>query len=380
MNALIVSEQRCWVTPEGLTMGRKELSGVARISSALPCTVATRQTVEGDGQEPLVPSQSGHVLIPWPGSKTSALTLARTLSTTWRAVRRHEATIIYQPGLVGAAAGMAALGMRRPVVVIAVGDPQESLSASVVPGPVGTGVRWLLTQAMRRLCERASVTRYVTRAALQHRYPPGRGRPSFAASDVGVLKRGTPRDFPVGHIPTVLTVASLDQPYKGVRELVDATAGLHAAGQPVQLRIAGTGRLEPELRRYAESVLGAHVIFLGHLDPSGLESAYTEADCFVLASWTEGMPRALLEAMASGLPTVATRVGGIPEVLSDPWLVAPRNPEGLTAALLRLLRDKDLWKQAAELNIESALSVAEVASEQEQRFVDAVCRSVRKTT
>src|SRR5207247_3533876 len=79
----------------------------------------------------------------------------------------------------------------------------------------------------------------------------------------------------------------------------------------------------------------SHVEFLGQLDREGVQRALDRADVFVLPSLTEGLPRALLEAMARGLPAVATTVGGIPELLPADWLVPPRN----AVALARRLRE-----------------------------------------
>jgi glycosyltransferase involved in cell wall biosynthesis len=70
---------------------------------------------------------------------------------------------------------------------------------------------------------------------------------------------------------------------------------------------------------------------------------YRDADVAVLSSVSEGHPYALLEAMAAGVPVVATRVGGVPELVGEAGsLVPPRDPDALAAALLALLRDPEL--------------------------------------
>jgi glycosyltransferase involved in cell wall biosynthesis len=74
-------------------------------------------------------------------------------------------------------------------------------------------------------------------------------------------------------------------------------------------------------------------------------ACFERADVFVFPSHDEGMPMAVLEAMAAGLPVVATAVGGIPELLEDGengMLVAPRAPKDLSRALERLCRDPRL--------------------------------------
>ena len=74
-------------------------------------------------------------------------------------------------------------------------------------------------------------------------------------------------------------------------------------------------------------------------------------DVFVLPSYSEGVSLALLEAMAAGLPVIASRVGGLPEVVTDGengLLVPPRDADALAAALTRLLADPSLARQLGE--------------------------------
>ena len=96
-------------------------------------------------------------------------------------------------------------------------------------------------------------------------------------------------------------------------------------------------------RRVEESPLGSAVTFAGHV-PYGpaLFDLYDAHDVLVLPSFTEGFPQVVLEAMARGLPVVATSVGGVPRVLRDGIngrLVAPGDAEALAAAVTELVRD-----------------------------------------
>jgi len=83
------------------------------------------------------------------------------------------------------------------------------------------------------------------------------------------------------------------------------------------------------------------------------------ADIFVLSSLGEGFPNVLLEAMAAGLPIVATKVGGVPEIVTDRengFLVEPRNSPQLAEKILFLLQNEDVRKQFSANNIEKARS------------------------
>ena len=108
---------------------------------------------------------------------------------------------------------------------------------------------------------------------------------------------------------------------------------------------AERGRLEA-----AADSLGCReaVVFAGQL--SDVWSLYFAADVFVLPSHSEGSPNVLLEAMAAGLPIVATAVGGIAEMVEDnqtALLVPSQDPQALAAAIARVLKDRDLAQRLA---------------------------------
>lgn len=124
-------------------------------------------------------------------------------------------------------------------------------------------------------------------------------------------------------------------PEKNHRCLLDAFALLRAKRDDVHLRLLGGGVLEPELRTHAERLgLGDAVEFCGFSNdvPAFLESL----DVYVLPSDFEAMPLSLLEAIASGLPVVATTVGAVPEMVEKTnagWLSPPGNPQALMSAM-----------------------------------------------
>ena len=116
---------------------------------------------------------------------------------------------------------------------------------------------------------------------------------------------------------------------KNPRLLIEAHRQL--PGEPL-LVMAGAGPMEKELRAAA----GARVLFPGRQTPSGIARHMRAADLFCLPSWNEGVPNVILEAFASGLPVVASKVGGIHEVLNAPELgslVPAGNLEAFVSAL-----------------------------------------------
>lgn len=136
------------------------------------------------------------------------------------------------------------------------------------------------------------------------------------------------------------------------------------AGTDVPLRIAGTGPMEQTVRGLIAA--GSHTIALeGYCDGSRLENLYRNAAFVVVPSeWYENAPMTILEAFAYGKPVVATRIGGIPELVSDTetgYLADPCAPEQLRAAILKLWRDPDAQQRmgmAARVLVETKLSQA----------------------
>lgn len=132
-------------------------------------------------------------------------------------------------------------------------------------------------------------------------------------------------------------------PEKGVDTLLRALA---LAGGDARLALVGTGPEEAGLRRLAdrEGVSG-RVLFRGSLDPAAVRATMARSAALVLPSRAENFPLVLLEAMASGLPVVATGVGGVPELAlneRNALLVPPDDPEALASALGRVLGDPTL--------------------------------------
>lgn len=138
-------------------------------------------------------------------------------------------------------------------------------------------------------------------------------------------------------------------PAKGQHILIQAIAALRDADVPVRLRLVGDGpdraSLEEQTRRLG---LSDRVIFDGAVNLDRVRALYQGADIFALASFAEGIPIVLMEAMAMEIPCVTTRITGIPELIRDGQdgiLVAPSDDEELARAIRRLIEDPDLRRR-----------------------------------
>jgi len=148
-------------------------------------------------------------------------------------------------------------------------------------------------------------------------------------------------NLPADASPVVAVVGRLEE-QKGHRYLFDAVASLHRSFPKMHLLLAGDGALRPELESRARALgIGQRVSFLGHCND--VQRVLDAADLFVLPSLWEALPFALLEAMASGLPVVATRVAGVPEVVSHGrtgLLVPPADAGALASALAEVVASR----------------------------------------
>ncbi len=171
--------------------------------------------------------------------------------------------------------------------------------------------------------------------------------------DFSVYKTDLPRNYlhkECGFEPgdyLVGIVAQLED-HKGHRYLIDAANILKAKTRKVKIVVVGEGSLRMELTKQAQTLnVKDLVYFMGFRDD--IPRILASLDLFVLSSHLEGLGSSIMDAMACRLPVVATRTGGIPELVKNGetgLLVPPRNPEALAEAILTLYRDR---RQAARL-------------------------------
>ena len=180
-----------------------------------------------------------------------------------------------------------------------------------------------------------------------HPAPALQSRLTSIASATEVGEGGTPdTPHPTPDI-RLLFVGRLTR-QKGLDVLLDALAQLPGSCSWA-LKIVGDGDLREALEQQAALLgLKARVSFSGWCDRDQLPERYRQADIYVQPSRDEGMPNTVLEAMASGLPTIATNIAGCEELIEDcstGLLVEPDNQRQLTAATEKLIVDTDLRKR-----------------------------------
>lgn len=168
--------------------------------------------------------------------------------------------------------------------------------------------------------------------------------PNWTASP-RLLKCGDQRKYRKIGTVRILFVGWVIEP-KGILELLRALRGLLDRGLACELVVVGRGEADDVvLRAINDLSLDSHVRLEGWADRSATDEMLSEADIFALPSHAEGLPNAMIEAMATGLPVVVTTVGTIPDYVVhgvNGLLVAPRDVSSLTDALASLIADAGL--------------------------------------
>ncbi|OJX49486.1 glycosyltransferase family 4 protein [Flavobacterium sp. 38-13] len=240
-----------------------------------------------------------------------------------------------------------------------IGDPYEVYAPGVVTHPLRPVLRKLFTDFQKKAVRRASAVIYVTKYSLQKRYPALSGVYTTFASDVFLNEKKIATQHKKISIengkPNLISIGSLNQMYKSPDILIKAVKLLKDKGIQAQLVWLGNGKFQPDMEELAKNLgLGDDVIFPGAVSSDEVTRFLDASDIFLLVSRTEGLPRAVVEAMARGLPCIGTNVGGIPELLQKEVLVQPESAEEISDMIEYFLSNADFSNNQAAINLENS--------------------------
>lgn len=163
---------------------------------------------------------------------------------------------------------------------------------------------------------------------------------------------GSNRDFCEGnYFPKILFLGWLED-FKGIKELLKASLILKNRGHSFKISIAGDGSARKYVVDYISKYNLSKFIYLeGWVDDSKKVTILKESNIFILPSWNEGFPNALIEAMSAGLACIVTRVGTIPDFVDDKknvLLINPKNINELVFSLEKLFKDDKLRQKISQ--------------------------------
>ena len=271
----------------------------------------------------------------------------------------ETAVICRVPGAIGTIAGKYLTRKKRSYGVEVVGDPLDVFAPGSFNHPLRPVFRHVVAKDLKSVVKGAAASIYVTKATLQRRYAPAENRFSTYASNVMLppdafvrvakrLKREPPY--------SIVTVGTLDAMYKSPDVAVETIALLKNKGLNVSLQWLGDGRYKAGMVDYARRMgVADRVNFVGNVGSAQDVRGYLDsADLFLLPSRTEGLPRAMVEAMARGLPCIGTKIGGIPELLDESALVPVNDPRSLAEKIELFLTTPGLADAQASRNLQEA--------------------------
>lgn len=292
--------------------------------------------------------------------------LLSSMLSLLRQRHRYQIVHVHHLYLDAFAAGLVGRALRTPVLAkVACGGDVGDLARLK-----RTLLHPLFFAAARRLDRVVAISGQIYGELLDHGFAPE--RIARIPNAVDTDRHQPPADRAaakraLGLAGRLVTFAGRLDPQKGLTTLLEAWERVAVEDRKATLLLLGKGPQEAGLRALAERLrITARVRFAGE---QGDIRPYLEAsDIFVLPSVAEGMSNGLLEAMATGLPCVATGVGGSADLLTEGvngLLVPPRAPSSLAAALLRLLRDPGLAATlgaAARWTVEEGYAIEQIAT------------------
>jgi glycosyltransferase involved in cell wall biosynthesis len=289
---------------------------------------------------------------------------ARKRMAFGRSIRKASklpgAFILRMPGVIGGTLARLLADSERPFSVELVGNPHEVFQAG---GPGSTALRWLYRWFIARsttfAAAHAAAISYVSTAHLQSAFPhrPDAFTTNYSSIELApaAVLSEAPNDTLDPVAPKLITVATLTQAIKGIDVLLRALALARREGVHARLDIVGDGALRTQLEALTVHLgIEAQVRFRGMLPPPDVFTALDQSDLFVLPSRSEGLPRAMIEAMARGLPCIGTSVGGIIELLPPELMVPPNDAEALCRLIIQVAHSKELRFEARARNLQKA--------------------------
>lgn len=291
-----------------------------------------------------------------------------------------DAIICRIPGTLGKLVANEAHRKSKPFGVEVAADPFDVFAPGSFNHPLRKPLRFIGTAQLKQLLKKAPAAIYVTAKQLQKRYPVAENAFQTYASNV-ILNESAfaenPKKWSKKDEYTIVSIGTLDQMYKAPDILIKAVHKINTENTEIKVNLKwlGEGKFKEEMIALAKTLnMENNVQFLGAVKPAQkVQEQLDAADLFALASRTEGLPRAMVEAMARGLPCVGTRIGGIPELISDELLVPINDFEALANTILKVLENQDSYnKLGAENFTESKLYAVEKLNQRRFSFYEKV--------
>lgn len=285
----------------------------------------------------------------------------RTLVENYRIVKSNlskaDCFLIRLPGLTGVFVGLILYFHNKRFGVELAGDVVESLFEVYKKPSVLTRFFIKVFSALNKfLIRKAGAVGYRSHA-LRNAYPNKHKYNEFVFSGAQITSKDVGRaKEPTHYMSTPIKLLYLGRlsAEKGVDHLIEAVHKLKESGFKISLTVVGDGIELAALQNLVkEKILEEEVVFRGKIsDRQQVHEIMDQSHIYVIPSITEGMPRALIEAMARGMVAVGSKTGGIPELLSERFLFKPKNVDEIVSKIQELITDPIALSKISQQNID----------------------------
>ncbi|WP_430482681.1 glycosyltransferase family 4 protein [Rossellomorea marisflavi] len=243
-----------------------------------------------------------------------------------------------------------------PFAIEVVADPFDAYASNKI-------AQHFYTKELKKSVLNANGVSYVTEYYLQQKYPSKsrvHGPNSnyfesfYSTIDLKPEFFSTPKKFEAmkSNLHVVHTANSINNNMKGHDTLIKIAKNLADSNIDINVTFIGDGSARSYFEKMAmELGIGDRINFTGLIPSNKVREYLLAADIFVFPSRAEGLPRAVIEAMAIGLPCLSTPVNGIPELLEDEFLFQPDDVLGFSEKILALIEHPDELEGMSERNI-----------------------------
>lgn len=310
------------------------------------------------------------------GSKGYIIHFASFLKTAVKASINSDCAIIRLPSLPATFVEQVYRFSDKPYAIEVVADPKNAYAEKPFVAKV-------LSFWLKKACLRANGVSYVTQFALQKDYPnkariqKGLTEKYFESYYSSIILKEDfftgPRVYGAMHnkIRLIHTANNINNDVKGHDVVIKVVKKLIDEGINAEITFIGDGDRRLELECMAQSLgIGDKVKFTGFLSSSNeVREKLLDADLFIFPTKAEGLPRAVIEAMAVGLPCLSTPVNGIPELLPSQYMFDPLDVDGFTDKIKELILHPKEMTQMSQLNVEKAREYeCEILNARRHRF------------